>query len=54
MELGGLWWTDVLNSVLPPQMHRPDARLEHQDPVMYTAQNKREKKEKKEKIKLLK
>ena len=33
MELGGLWWTNVLNSVLPPQSHRPDTWLEHQDPV---------------------
>ena len=24
MELGGLWWTNVLNSALPPQSHRPD------------------------------
>ena len=23
MELGGLWWTNVLNSALPPQRHRP-------------------------------
>ncbi|KAJ8792526.1 hypothetical protein J1605_019745 [Eschrichtius robustus] len=24
MELGGLWWTNVLNSALSPQSHRPD------------------------------
>ena len=59
MELGGLWWTTVLNSALPPQRHRSDTRPEHQDPVSHTAQKKREKKRKKErkkekKIKLLK
>ena len=54
MEPGGLWWTNVLNSALPPQRHRPDTRLGHQDPVNYTAQKKREKKteRKKKKIKL--
>ena len=52
MELGGLWWTNVLNAALPPQRHRSDARPEHQDPVIHMAQNKREKKRKKaEKIK---
>ena len=45
MELGGLWWTHVLNSALPPQRHMPDTRPEHQDPVSHTAQKKREKKE---------
>ena len=45
MEPGGLWWTSVLNLALPPQRHRPDTRLEHQDPVSHTAQKKREKKE---------
>ena len=48
MHLGGLWWTNVLNLALPPQRHRPDAQPEHQDPVIHTAQNKREKKRKKE------
>ena len=43
MELGGLLWTSVLNSALPPQRHSPDAWLEHQDPVIPMAQNKREK-----------
>ena len=37
MEPGGLWWTNVLISALPPQSHRPDTRLEHQDPVSHTA-----------------
>ena len=46
MELGGLWWTNVLNSALPPQRHRPDSQLEQQDPVSYTAQKKREIKKK--------
>ena len=53
MELGGLWWTNVLYSALPPQRHRPDTRSEPQDPVSHTAQKKREKKRKKI-IKLLK
>ena len=48
LHLGGLWWTNVLNLALPPQRHRPDAQPEHQDPVIHTAQNKREKKRKKE------
>ena len=51
MELGGLWWTYVLNSALPPQRHSPDTRLEDQDPVIHMAQNKREKKRKKERKK---
>ena len=38
-------WTSVLNLALPPQRHSPDAWLEHQEPVIHTAQNKREKKE---------
>ena len=49
MELGGLWWTNVLNLALPTQRHSPDAWLEHQEPVIHMAQNKREKKGKKEK-----
>ena len=48
MELGGLWWTSVLNLALPPQRHSPDAWLEPQEPVIHTAQNKRQKKRKKE------
>ena len=53
MELGGLLWTSVLKLVLPPQWHGPDACLEHQEPVLHTAQNKREEnmKERKKKIK---
>ena len=27
MGPGGLWWSSVLNSVLPPQRLRPDTRL---------------------------
>ena len=42
MELGGLLWTNVLNLALPPQRHSPDAWLEHQEPVIHMAQNKRE------------
>ena len=49
---GGLWWTSVLNSGLPPQRLRSDTQLEHQDPVSHIAQKKSEKKRKnKKKIK---
>ena len=48
VELGHLWWTNVLNLALPPQRHRPDTQLEHQDPVSHTAQKKREKERKEE------
>ena len=51
VELVGLWWTIVLYSALPPQRHRPDSRLEHQDLVIHMAQNKREKKKKERKTK---
>ena len=37
MEPGSLWWTNVLNSAVPPQRHRPDTPPEHQDPVSHTA-----------------
>ena len=37
-------WTSVLKLAFPPQRHSPDAWLEHQDPFIHTAQNKREKK----------
>ena len=47
MELGGLLWTNVLSSALPPQRHRPDTQSEHQDPVSHRAQKKMEKKERK-------
>ena len=30
MELGGLCWTNVLNSALPPQRQRPESWSEHQ------------------------
>ena len=45
--LRGLWWTNVLNSALPPQRHRPDTQPEYQDPVNHMAQKKREKNERK-------
>ena len=52
VELGGLLWTSVLNLSLPLQWHSPDTWLEHQEPVLHTAQNKREKRKKdKKKIK---
>ena len=35
--LGGLWWSNVLNSAPPPQRLRPDTQPEHQDPVSHTA-----------------
>ena len=37
MGPGCLWWSNVLNSALPPQRLRPDTRPEHQDPVSHTA-----------------
>ena len=37
VEPGGLLWTNVLNSALPPQSHRPDTWPEHQDPVSHMA-----------------
>ena len=46
MEPGGLWCTNVLNSAVPPQRHRPDTRPEDQDPVSHKSQKKREKKKK--------
>ena len=52
VELGGVLWTNVLNLALPPQKHRSDAWLEHQGPVIHTAQNKREKKKKERKKKI--
>ena len=44
VELGCLLWTNILKVALPPQRHSPDAWLEHQEPVIYTSQNKRENK----------
>ena len=38
---------NVLNSALPPQRHRPGTQPEHQEPVIHTAQKKKEKKESK-------
>ena len=40
--------TNVLKLSLPPQRHSPDVWLEHQEPVIHTTQNKREKIRKKE------
>ena len=45
-------WTNVLNLALPPQRHSPDAWLEHQEPVLHIAQNKRENKKKQRKKKM--
>ena len=45
MGPGGLWWSNVLNSILPPQRLRPDTRPEHQDSVNYMAQKKGREKE---------
>ena len=39
-------WTSVLTLALLPQRHRADAWLEHQEPFIHMAQNKREKKQK--------
>ena len=52
MRPGGLWWSNVLNSDLPPQRLRPDTWPEHQDPVSIRAQKKREEKKKKERKKI--
>ena len=52
MELGGLLWTSVLNLALPSQRQSPDAWLEHHEPVIHTAQNKRKKKKKERKKKI--
>ena len=52
MELGGLWWTSVLNSALPHQKHRPDTWPEYQGPVSHMAQKKREKRKKERKKKI--
>ena len=46
VEQGGLFWTRVLNLALPLQTHSLEACLEHQESVIHTAQNKREKKKK--------
>ena len=54
MELVGLLWTSVLNLALPPNRHSPDAWLEHQEPVIPTAHNKREKKKRKGRKKKIK
>ena len=54
MVPGGLWWSNVLNSAVPPQRLRPDIRLECQDPLSHMAQKKREKKRKKKNIKIKK
>ena len=50
MRPGGLWWTNVLNSALPPQRLRPDTRLQDKDPVGHTAQKKREKRKERKKV----
>ena len=39
MGPGGLWWSNVQNSALPPQRLRPDTWPEHQDPVSHMASN---------------
>ena len=46
---GGLWWSNVLVSALPPWRLRPDTRPEHQDPASHMAWKKRKKKKKKKK-----
>ena len=47
MELGGLWWTNVLTLALPLQRHRPATQPEHQDPVIHRLRIKGRKKERK-------
>ena len=50
MGPGGFWWSNVLDSALPPWRLRPDTWLEYQDPASHTAQ-KESKKENKSKNK---
>ena len=54
MGLGGLRWSNVLNSASPPWRLRLDTRPDHQDPVSHMAQKKREKKKKFKKLKIKK
>ena len=42
MVPGGLWWSNVLNSNVPPQRLKHDTLLEYLDPVSYTAFGKSE------------
>ena len=51
VELGGVWWTNVLNLSLLPQRHRPDTWPEHHNPVSPTAQKKREREREREREK---
>ena len=44
MGPGVLWWSDVLDSALPPQRLRPDPGPGHQDPASHTAWKKSNKK----------
>ena len=44
---------NVLKLSLPPQRHSPDTWVEHQEPVIHTTLNKREKK-KEERMKKIK
>ena len=46
MGLGGLWWSNILDSALSPQRLRPDTQLEHQglDSRMAWKKSKRKKK----------
>ena len=47
MGPGGLWWTNVVKSALPPQRLKPDTQLVHQDSVSHLAQKKSEQKKEK-------
>ena len=52
MELGGLWWTNVLNSALPPQRHRPDNLVGAPRPCQpHGSEEKGEKKKERKKLK---
>ena len=51
LGLGGLWWSNILNSGLPPQSLRLDTRPEHQDPVSTWLRRKGRKKERKRNFK---
>ena len=47
MGPGGLWWSNVLDSALPPWRLSPDIQPKHQNPASHTAGKKSKKKKKK-------
>ena len=49
--LGGLWWSNILDSALLPQMLWSNTWLEHHNPASHLVQKKRREKNKKKKKK---